>query len=383
MLKTVDLDKAIFYMLLFFAFTSSISIAGGNIAIILASILGVVRYCISPIKPNWDRGIILAIIIFLFSVLLSSIFAHDSLISLNRLWTYFYRFFPFFLAIIFIRDKQQVRTIVALMLISILIADIYAITQGIMGNYRASAFSSHPMAFAGYLIQMIPLMLVLGVEDSSISNRTKTFTLIVVLFSFAALILNGTRGAWIAIVIVLLIFGFMSKNNRKVFIVLLTSLAVFLAVAINNPAIYNRAVTIADMQYQSNSERLLLWSSAWHMFKDHPLTGVGAENFAEQYHSTYISPNAKERNLGHAHNNFLQILAETGIIGFVSFAYLFGYILVTSYQRYMLGSKWAFAVFLVTISLLVQGLTEFNFGNSGVIKMYWFILGLLLIRKIE
>lgn len=382
MFKIDNLDKAIYYMLLFFAFTSSISIAGGNIAIICASILGVVRHGISPVKPNWDRGLIFAIIIFLFSVLLSSIFAHDLLISLNRLWTYFYRFFPFFLATIFIRDKQQVRAIITLMVISILIADVYALGQGIQGNYRASAFSSHPMAFAGYLIQMIPLMLVLGVEDSSISNETKTFMLIALLFSFAALILNGTRGAWIAIVIVLPIFGFMSKNNRKVIIILLTSLALFTAVAINNPAIYNRVLTIVDMQYQSNSERLLLWSSAWHMFKDHPLTGVGAENFAEQYHNIYISPHAKERDLGHAHNNYLQILAETGIIGFASFAYLFGYILFTSYQRYMLGSKWAFAVFLVTISLLVQGLTEFNFGNSGVIKMYWFTLGLLFVKEV-
>ena len=31
-----------------------------------------------------------------------------------------------------------------------------------------------------------------------------------------------------------------------------------------------------------------------------------------------------------------------------------------------------------TVGLLIQGLTEFNFGNSAVMKLYWFFMGLTL-----
>ncbi|WP_425058561.1 hypothetical protein SCACP_32200 [Sporomusa carbonis] len=39
------------------------------------------------------------------------------------------------------------------------------------------------------------------------------------------------------------------------------------------------------------------------------------------------------------------------------------------------------ALLLVTISLMVQGLTEYNFDDSAVIRMYWFIVGLAYVAS--
>ena len=39
------------------------------------------------------------------------------------------------------------------------------------------------------------------------------------------------------------------------------------------------------------------------------------------------------------------------------------------------GSFWGYMLFFVTIGLLLQGLTEFNFGNAAVIRLYWLLAG--------
>ena len=58
-----------------------------------------------------------------------------------------------------------------------------------------------------------------------------------------------------------------------------------------------------------------MWESAYEMFKDHPVFGVGIGQYASKYLNEYKSPEAKEKQ-NHCHNNFLQMLAENGVAGF-------------------------------------------------------------------
>jgi O-antigen ligase len=60
-------------------------------------------------------------------------------------------------------------------------------------------------------------------------------------------------------------------------------------------------------------ERMAHWQAGWYMFVDHPWLGVGAGNYAEAY-ATYFVGSWREA-LGHAHNYYLNILAELGIVG--------------------------------------------------------------------
>ena len=373
------MDTMIYYLLLLYALVSSISIAAANIAISLAAVMAIVRYSQERMPVIFDKGLIKAMGIFLIAVLLSAVFAFKPGIALERGATYFYRMLPLVLAIMFIRNKGQLLKILLVMASSIVIADSYAIWQGIHGNYRANAFAASPMVLAGYLIQMIPLLLIVGLEHRAITLQEKVYFLMGAVLSCIALIYNSTRGAWIAVVVTLILYGLLHvKRNKKVVLMFLVG-SIFLGMlALNTPLISERVHSITDMQGQSNAERILLWRSSWNMFLDHPLVGVGAGNFVEVYRPYYIFPEAKEPELGHAHNNFMQMLAETGVIGLSAFMYMFGYILVTMYRRYLLDHQdtWALVAFLVTISLLIQGLTEYNFGNSAVSRMYWFILGL-------
>jgi putative inorganic carbon (HCO3(-)) transporter len=55
------------------------------------------------------------------------------------------------------------------------------------------------------------------------------------------------------------------------------------------------------------------WQAGWYMFLDNPWLGVGAGNYADAY-PTYFVGMWREA-LGHAHNYYLNMLAELGIVG--------------------------------------------------------------------
>lgn len=71
-------------------------------------------------------------------------------------------------------------------------------------------------------------------------------------------------------------------------------------------------------------ERLAHWQAAVNMAQDQPLLGIGLGNYADEY-SRYHLINW-EAPLGHAHNLYLNLLAETGIVGLA--AYLAFWIMV-------------------------------------------------------
>jgi O-antigen ligase len=66
----------------------------------------------------------------------------------------------------------------------------------------------------------------------------------------------------------------------------------------------------------ANSERLAHWLAGIHMFWDHPFLGVGIGNYAMAYPQyalgRFVDP------LGHAHNYYINIAAETGIFGLLA-----------------------------------------------------------------
>jgi putative inorganic carbon (HCO3(-)) transporter len=57
------------------------------------------------------------------------------------------------------------------------------------------------------------------------------------------------------------------------------------------------------------------------MFLEHPITGVGVNNFGAMY-LQYLPRSAKERRIRAPHNTWLQVLSETGLLGFIPFVFL-------------------------------------------------------------
>jgi O-antigen ligase len=77
-----------------------------------------------------------------------------------------------------------------------------------------------------------------------------------------------------------------------------------------------RFANLLNPQGGTSFFRTQVWISAWRMFLDHPVLGVGLDNFLYQYRGHYILPDAwQDPNLSHPHNIALDFLSRLGVLG--------------------------------------------------------------------
>lgn len=96
------------------------------------------------------------------------------------------------------------------------------------------------------------------------------------------------------------------KNIYQIILILLSALITLLLIA--EPAINNRLQLLAN-----EKSRLIIWEGAWHLWQETPWYGLGIFNF-KHYYPAFSMP-GDGSNLEYAHNDFLQLLIETGIPG--------------------------------------------------------------------
>ena len=371
--------SVILFNLIVFTFASFVSIAAGNIFLGILTLCFFIQLYKKQKSFNQDyKGYFIAISLFIISMLLSALFSGDIAYGLKR-WAdmWIWRFMPLVVVIFLLNNYFDAKKVMLAGFAGITFTSVYAVYQGLSGLSRANGFYGHPMTLGGWLCIFLPLLLIEFFERKLLG---KYYWLAGLAFCIccAGMVFNATRGAWLAVTIVcaalLIYYMFKSKRNLVVSIIFIALISVILA---NNPKFMHRLDTIDDFdKYQSNTERILMWQSAWNMFKDHPVLGVGLGKYTENYQQKYILPQAKEPDLEHAHNNFMQMLAENGIVGFTGFVTMFGYIIFKNLiVWFRTRNVYALMIVSATVCLLLQGFTEYNVGNSAVIKIYWLILG--------
>ena len=365
-----------------FALFSIISIPAGNIALGIAT----VAFLLYAYKNRNNLQIIdktyyTAIAIFMGTMLISALASGFIGPGMKR-WSDFWlwRLMPFFIMTFAIKDFISARRILSISIVGISLSALCAIYQGLGGNTRANGFFGHPMTLAGYLCLFLPILFVLFLEKKTCDIWKWGIGTSLGICSIA-LLCNGTRGAWLAVsvVISLLLLYYLFQKKKMAIFILCGLLAVGAGLSQYQP-FTNRVASITDTKNQSNAERFLIWNSALHMFEDHPVLGVGLGQYKDNYQKKYISPEAKEPKLEHAHNNFMQMLAESGIVGFGGFVILISGLIGYSFKRFFKNKNpYALMMCASTLALVLQGLTEYNFGNSAVMKCFWLLQGCLLV----
>lgn len=68
------------------------------------------------------------------------------------------------------------------------------------------------------------------------------------------------------------------------------------------------------------------------MYLDHPVNGVGLDNWELYYKDKGYKYPQESQNLPHAHSNYMQLLAETGTIGMLGLIYFYLYSLFTPFK---------------------------------------------------
>ena len=140
------------------------------------------------------------------------------------------------------------------------------------------------------------------------------------------ILLAGARAAWISFGLALVVTGLRHWGWKRAGIGLLAGGLVTIVVASTSDFLgprVERTLELLQMKEEgvdfALSGRVVLWKTTAQIIVDHPLTGVGADNFQRTY-KTYASPDDQFVEWGrdgayHAHQIVLEVLAETGIVG--------------------------------------------------------------------
>ncbi len=226
----------------------------------------------------------------------------------------------------------------------------------------------NPNVFGEYLLLMMPVTF--GLMLKSDSYNTKTSYLVIFALQAACMILTYSRGCWIGIAVSMaLLIMFTSKK--------LTSLLVFavlLAPLFIPQTIMDRLLSIGNTADTSTSYRVYIWQGTLRMLKDFWYCGVGTG--PEAFGNVYPAYSLNAIAAPHAHNLYLHILSETGIVGLLTVLGL----LVVFYRSLTFAAKTsqrlrpvAFALGTAMIGYLVQGMFD-NVWYNYRIYFFFFVM---------
>tara|TARA_B110000879_G_C11084368_1_gene476225 strand:+ start:88 stop:1125 length:1038 start_codon:yes stop_codon:yes gene_type:complete len=238
------------------------------------------------------------------------------------------------------------------------------------------------------ILVKIPLAIFLLVKTKT--KIYKYLLLAIIAISVFDILIIGSRSAIYGIYLLTLFligiflfarkFNFLNINKKN----LLKSVFIILSVFVLQNFLYTNSMNLkaldrsAQLDDYSTNYRLNLWESSFEMIKEFPLLGIGIGNwkiisikYSKNYMSEYQVPK-------HAHNDFIQIMAETGILG--GLFYLFFlispfYFIVKNYSLFSTREK-ELSVFL-TFSLIFIGIDAFfNFPRArpySLLNLFWVI----------
>jgi len=380
-----EIEKRTFYYLCGFSLFLPISKAAGNIFMVL-SILGMIHRLY---RKNDDVKIIFseykkifASIAALFvAVLISALTSADILFGVKSwLDKYIGHILVLFPVMFICLDRKKILTLVQLLFVGVFISNLSVIVQGFKnfdGIWRYGGFLT-PMAQGSVIGIFLPLYVVLFLQIQKKSLRI--YFTVAAFVGIVALLFNGTRGVWLSTIILIpLMVLLYSRKNLKLFAAVVAILIIGGGIFVTALHSSKSADTTSDLRAKSNSERMLVWTSAFQMFKDNPIFGVGYGQYKDAYQTKYISPDAKETYLEHAHSNIFQLLAECGIIAASTFLLMWGYLSYFSLRRWFKDKNFEWLVFFCVLwGFMLHGLTEFNFETSVPSRIFWYSLGLCI-----
>jgi putative inorganic carbon (HCO3(-)) transporter len=206
---------------------------------------------------------------------------------------------------------------------------------------RAYGTFEQPNPYAGYLGLYLPLALLLALHGRRwLGAKLRPAVIGLALLLSFAMIATLSRGAWVGAAMAAGVL-LLSTGRRGTLAVVALALAGLLAVAAGAagvlPAnlaeratsIVSSFVALRDIEDEEVNptnfavmERLANWQTGWRMFLANPLLGVGIGNYNAAYRD-YALP-GWETALGHAHNFYLNIAAEAGVIGLLAYVVFIG-----------------------------------------------------------
>jgi O-antigen ligase/Tfp pilus assembly protein PilF len=381
------------------------------LAIWLVKIVNTGKYSLQ--KTKLDLPLILFILVMAISVLISE----AKIISSREFTIFFSYILIFFLITNNIDKKSDFYSFIHLFFIISLLVSVYTIIQYygmdlyLKDLHELTSTIGQKNWISNYLAMIFPVVFSYFLLEQTKKNKIIYFVLLAVLYT--TLMICQSRGIWISISLTLIFaiymiikFNFLKifqENKKWLLLLLITFLVITIIYSTDNPlnksaiTVPKRAISTFDEQDPSIDTRLLIWKTTLEMIKDRPIFGLGIGTFKMNYLSYqaeflknnpyYIKYSGKARD---AHNDYLQVWAEIGIIGlgiFIGIILMF-YSLIIDYLKKNDNDKEKIIVFGLILGItcfLIHSLFTFPLHVPALGVTFFALLGLTIIytRKIN
>lgn len=243
---------------------------------------------------------------------------------------------------------------------------------------RIHGFFASANNFAMCLESILPFLWFLTWQMRKRNKSVFLLSLITSAVTTISLLLSKSRGGisgfLIGAVVVLFLIKFQQQSGWS-FIKKISAIAVVTIVVASG-------VFFETIQYQRrsyDSERILLLRSAYAMWQDNKVYGVGFNRWNKVYRSKYILPGAREPKLSLPHNNIANFFSGTGVLGGG------GYLLFTFGSLYLLlqhikkepDNPFLLMMLWIWIAISVHGMVDNSLYAKFNTRLYFAMWGVM------
>ena len=278
-----------------------------------------------------------------------------------------------------------------------------AVIQGPI--YRLGGFMDDELKISNLLFQFGALSFSFFIFKKNFKKKLNNVIIISFLFLLIiSIFLTGERANFLTVcsftVLLIVYFGF---KKKEFFIILSTSfLFFFVLVALSNSELSNRMfknlIVEKNKIFYSHENKSFLYknsryfahySTAYQIFEDNKLFGVGIKNFRNycdnDSFNDEIWPGWQERNCStHPHNYYFELLSELGLIGFIILNSFFLFSLY-SFLKIFLKSKNSYLIIssLILLVYFIPFLPKGSFFTNWNAMIFWTVFSFIYSNYIK
>ncbi len=349
---------------------------------------------LKPRQSFLNLPIVIFLVLCIFSVLGSPLRVH----SLNAFFSKTLEWFViYFLVIEAFQEEKHIKIFLGIFLLTAFVVCLdsllqFYITQKdlflgrIMTRGGATASFHHANSLGGYLTFVLPATASLFFF---LKKKNQLFFLpLVIIIMVWSLLLTNSRASWFSVY-----FGFnllLFLTHRKLFLAfILSSLFLILFFYIRAPQEFKRQLRIDEQSIQQSVDwRLALWEDSLKMIKAKPWFGHGVNTYMRVFrdYDRVEKEGFIKNSPTYAHNCYIQMATEVGILGFFAFLWILGKLFkqviknilddrLKDNKLRMISAGLISGIF----AFLIHSFYDTNMYSLQLSSQFWFFVGILVV----